>query len=809
MPSRRLPTRRERLAPEKPQPAEASPTEIAPVVEPIAYPLLGTLKHPGVLIVGFVLGVICFLVYSNSFDCGLVLDNFLIIGNDFRLKSPKRENVELIFNKGYWWPTWESNLFRPLTTLSYMVNYSVFANEKVPNGYHLVNLFLHWVNTTLLYGLMLSVTRRHWLSFGAAALFAVHPLNTESVTNIVGRADLLVALVVLVCLHLHRLAYLASFAGGLGLRAMMFAVALAGVFCKESAIVILPLLIVYDCSMFKQRGQETVWQAIGRRFRQTGWVSYAAVLPAVCALFGVRHLLLAESPVFDEIGADNPIVAAFAFNSNLVTAWLCGRMTAIKVIGYYAWKFVCPATLSCDYSYDQIPLFGWTLTDPNDVAAWVSLLLVGASLYYMFFRALFRNRPLFFFMMFFWLAFGPTSNLLFGVGSIMGERFMYLPLIGVVGAVAVAASSLLDRATQTDDAVARKWRSALVPLGALVVVALGVRSYCRNFDWLDEMSLWTSAAETCPDSFKVYKGLAGAIVGPHAEAKPINVLDRAIETAERGTTILEAKPLPPWHMPNGIYQDVARYYIIKGDKLITQVSPTMQHIPPAAIHCFERAAFFLERAREMDQSVNEKSVESRRARGMPEEKIVTVGNFRIYLNLAVAYMRVTRWDDAIKALERMLELEPTAPEGYLNMAAALRQKNQHSKSAVYLMAAMIVRQQEFPNIWENLRGLFAVIAPNQPAIVQGQDQHWHVNMDNPVAARHFQEAFRETIRIMLHSKRFGLAVQLHNLAINQYRLPPQVFENMRAELTRASKISGIPLETPPPQLLQGGLPAGS
>ena len=52
----------------------------------------------------------------------------------------------LIFTKEYWYPAHEFGLYRPLTTLSYLLNYSLLGDGPHPPGYHLINLALHDLN---------------------------------------------------------------------------------------------------------------------------------------------------------------------------------------------------------------------------------------------------------------------------------------------------------------------------------------------------------------------------------------------------------------------------------------------------------------------------------------------------------------------------------------------------------------------------------------------------------------------------------------------------------------------------------------
>ncbi|MBS0210323.1 MAG: DUF1736 domain-containing protein [Planctomycetes bacterium] len=924
--------------------------------------LLGTWSRPSMFVVALLLGVLSFSTYANSFDCGLVLDNFLIVGADKRLKSPAEENVDLVFSKGYWWPTWESNLWRPMTTFSYLVNYSLWGNGRTPAGYHVVNLALHWVVTLLTYGLILAMIRKPWISIGAAAIFAVHPLNTESVTNIVGRADLLVALVIVAGIHLHRLSYTASWPLAILTRVMLVVLAGVGQLSKESAVVLGLTMWFYDLATYDIRPRETfrdvvhrypvrfllsvlvcflltmsivIWAgvrfglfdvvkyvvlpgamiialplgcllingkitkqspvaALARRFIVSGVWSYLAVVVPATVVLEARFQHLKDSPVFDEIGADNPIVAAWAFVSpetpeamRHFVGGLTGRMTAIKVIGLYAKLFCWPSTLSCDYSYDEIRLFGWTLSDPGDLATWLTLLvIVGSSLWLFFAPAApaWFNRPLYFFGWLFWIAFGPTSNLLRGVGSIMGERFMYLPLVGAVGVCAVLAVVGIERLAAKRPEWMPLLPKVLGPTLAVVVIGFGVRSYERNIDWLNELNLWTSAVKACPDSFKVYKGLAGAITGQdltpeqdrdpefraariHRLVEPLKAgyslhpasvrqaLDERLEkivsaadqkrdenmdeaafrdkwladmnaetydlsawVAEQGTNILESKPLPLWHMPNGIFQDVARYYLLLGDQLARMTDPKMQTFSPEAYDKYTRAVASLERAREMDRAVNEKSREDRAKRGMPDDKIIDVGNFRIYQNLGVLYMRLSavndrhvrdaRLEDAATALKYMQALEPTSPDSYYNLAMVKISQNQASPAIVYLFEVLILKPDS-KEAWGALEQLSPQLVPGENVLVlnPGNNQP-ALNTNTPFVRKHMNQALHNLCETMLRARRPSHADEVFKLGVTNYACPPEVFSDLVARFRwTPPRVApdGVPGMANPQQPVLGGL----
>ncbi len=114
-------------------------------------------RDPGVLTAAGALALVCALAFWNSFRAELILDNIPIIVQDPRLKTTEWSSLRAILAFNYWWPTGDSNLYRPLTTLTYWFNYSVLGNGANPAGYHAVNLLLHWMNAVLAFLLVRGV----------------------------------------------------------------------------------------------------------------------------------------------------------------------------------------------------------------------------------------------------------------------------------------------------------------------------------------------------------------------------------------------------------------------------------------------------------------------------------------------------------------------------------------------------------------------------------------------------------------------------------------------------------------------------
>jgi tetratricopeptide (TPR) repeat protein len=424
--------------------------------------------------------------YSNSFKADFLLDNEPAILQDVRVHAATPQNINRILNEGYWFHRPNSGLYRPVTTFSYLLNYAVLGNGTNPMGYHWLNLGLHGLNVTLVYVLGLLVLEEATLAFWLAAVWGVHPLATESVTNIVGRADLLAAFFVLagfLC-HVKASTSQAKYAKVFWLVVLVICQTL-GLFSKENALVLPAIMLLYDLT-WRERA---TW-------RQRA-ASYSALAVPFIAFFLVRYQVHTQLRI---PAIDNPMVDA-----NFITA----RMTAIKVIGKFLSLVLWPARLSPEYSYNAIPVFSWQLTKWENVQAILALGICIGTLWAAI-RWYRTQRSLFFLLLFAIIVFSPTSNLVVLVGSIMAERFAYLPAIGVLGCGVIAIHMTAQHLFRREGAAWAGWITV-----AVVLTAFGLRTYERNFDWYDAETLWRTTLAAYPNSAKAHLNLGNALWKMH------------------------------------------------------------------------------------------------------------------------------------------------------------------------------------------------------------------------------------------------------------------------------------------------------
>lgn len=421
------------------------------------------------------LWVLALLAYSNSFQGGLVFDNATAILRDTRVHALTQQNVHLILNEEYWYNSSTTGLYRPLTTFSYLLNYAVLGSGPNPAGYHWLNFLIHAANISLVYLVGLYLFEDLTLAIALAALWGLHPLLTESVSNIVGRADLMAAFGVLAGLVCHMAAARATGRRKWLWLAGLAAAAAIGIFSKEAGAVLPGVMLLHDLT----------WP------RRAAWTQrlpgYAAMAVPFAIFLTLRADLHARLPVGLIPYIDNPL-----FGLDFGTA----RLTAIKIMGKYVALFFWPAHQSADYSYNSLSLTvnGWTFAAVALCAGAVAAMAVCHR----------KAKPLFFFLGLFFVTLAPTANVLLLIGSIMAERFVYLPCLGLAGCVVAMAARPLK--TQP--------RIGLAAAG-VVCVALAVCTWLRNPVWHDDISLWTSVAQAYPENLKAHSTLAesGADVG--------------------------------------------------------------------------------------------------------------------------------------------------------------------------------------------------------------------------------------------------------------------------------------------------------
>jgi tetratricopeptide (TPR) repeat protein len=661
---------------------------------------------PHVAALALVVGAVVF-AYANAPWGGLVFDARVLVAENPILRQATAGNVWFALTHDYWQPMATDGLYRPLTILSFLVDQAILGHGDRAAGYVIENVGLHAACACLVYGLVWRLVGRRWPATVAGLLFAVHPVATEAVTNVVGRADLLATAGVLgglVCWGRGR----AASGGRRALWASGLAVAVVtALFSKESGLVVVPAMLLHDLAL----------DGSIRRIRAEHVIVGGILAGYLLARWWVDRT---GFPPEDLAPVDNPLVEA--------PFWL-GRLTAVGVLVRQAALLVWPATLRVDYSYRQIPIVGWP---PGEAGDWVAVGgVAGIPLALWALARVRRREPAVFFLgALAALAVLPSANLLRLIGSIMAERFLYLPLAGVAGMVAV----LVDRTAGTG-------RGRVVLNVVVAGVALGAiaRTAARNLDWRDDRSLWAATVVTAPESAKAHKAYATAIFDRNGDQ---SLLADVVAHGERAVAIR-----PDYEQA---LVDLGSYDITLGDV----VAP---HDGQAARRWYEKAATALETARGLDERATARFVEKMKARGHAPDTIPDVGDGVLYNNLSLVYVKLERLDLALEAYERMRRLAPTNAAFYRDIATLQGALGRADDAAVTLFEALAIDPDDV-EAKKRLAELYRTFPPaDGPIVTDGAAGDIQIHTAHPTVRRHRCRAWRELTVIFTDARLPALA----------------------------------------------------
>jgi len=482
--------------------------------------------------------IVSFITYSNTLSAQFVYDDHRAILRNQDLRADKPWS-NLFYNDFWGTPLSHSGShksYRPLCVLSFRVNY--LFGELNSWGYHLVNNVLHAVVSCLFTYFCYNIYKKEWLSFIGGLLFAVHPIHTEAVAGIVGRADVGAAmffLLSLICFQ-HSTSDITSRTSSKSnytLLILCLLMSVLAMYTKELGITVLGVCVVYDVLLVSKVNIASPTTAM-RKLISIGSLqrSFILTLFTIAMLF-VRFVIMGYSPP-EFSSSDNPA----ANHSDTLTRFL----TFLYLPFCNAWLLIYPWKLSYDWSMDTIPLVE-------------SIFTIEALLSFLFYSTLFAIAFVFLIyskyndihdnikltntenkknisvnkmlssakenedvnieefvskslnMMVFSIGimvitFLPATNLFFYVGFVIAERILYIPSIGFI--------LLIINGLNTVMKIFPSKIKNITLMTFLILFMFTVKTYTRNFVWENEEALYRSGIEVSPA--KSYGNLANILI---------------------------------------------------------------------------------------------------------------------------------------------------------------------------------------------------------------------------------------------------------------------------------------------------------
>lgn len=414
-----------------------------------------------------------FVAYSNSLDVPLILDDWATIQ-----ENPKIRQVQ---------PLWEALRppentgvgGRPIANLSFVLNYALSGDSL--RGYHAGNILIHLCGGLLLFGVVRhTLALPRWssrfaahaplLAGAVAALWLLHPIQTQSVAYLSQRTESLMGLFYLGTLYAFlRGAQSSSFA-------RLCWHALAIVSCA--------------CGMATKEGMVTVPALI-------------ALLDVLFVAGSVRNALRQRGLLYVGL-ASTWILLAFLMSGlrgrgvglGLAADWPAYVLIECEAVCRYLWLSLWPANLIFDYGTDLHPGGIATVLSIGVLIALIALAIVGL-----------RRRALWgFFVVWFLITLSPTSSVVPIPLQPISENRVYLPLVGVSAAVVALVYRLRPR--------------SLLPFSAAAALAFVALTFARNSDYRTQVSIWADTVAKIPSSSRARNNYGQALqnIGRLAES---------------------------------------------------------------------------------------------------------------------------------------------------------------------------------------------------------------------------------------------------------------------------------------------------
>jgi hypothetical protein len=383
----------------------------------------------------------------------------------------------------------------PLIWLSYMLDFELYGLN--PGGYHLTNLLLHIINTLLLFLIFKRMTGAVWKSAFIAALFALHPLNVESVAWVAERKNVLSTFFWMLTL----LTYVYYVARPSLTRYMLIPFTFAFGLMAKPMVVTLPfVLLLLD-----------YWPL--KRFQPEQWLSNNHVHGSKCysGPGQGRHtlrLILEKIPLFlltAVVSVMTFLVQQSSGAAKSIEQYPLTDRIANALVSYVAYmgKMVWPRNLAVFYPHPGNSVPWWQLTGAALFLICVSVAFIRAA----------RRHP---YLVVGWLWYlgtlMPAIGLVQSGDQAMADRFTYVPLIGLFIVITWGASELV-----------KTWRHRGMILAVTASTLLLAFAMCSSLQlryWKNNITLFTHALNVTENNFLAHNNLGSALArqGRYEEA---------------------------------------------------------------------------------------------------------------------------------------------------------------------------------------------------------------------------------------------------------------------------------------------------
>ena len=615
------------------------------------------LTHWNVTIGCFIISCLCYL---NSLWGDFCFDDIsaIVENQDLRPETPWLSLLQDDF-----WGTpmhidGSHKSYRPLTILTFRINYLISGLQ--PFGYHVVNVFFHGVVTYLFTSFVSEISSGNLsIALISGLLFAIHPIHTEAIAGLVGRAESLSSIFFLIVLFIYsRLSKYSGLLYCLGLVSLAFNI-LFSLLSKEVGITVIAICCVYD-ALYTEK---IIVLNFLSPTSPIAWLKkYSRILKRISLLFIFTLAVLflrikingPELPSFTSL--DNPATNAPSPTRQLTFLYLCFVNT---------WLLFCPSFLCADWTMKTVPLME-TPSDPRNILTVITFLVYFIYGFWSISDNTNEKRLVLMALSIIIFPFIPASNLFFPVGFVVAERILYIPSMGVCLLIALGATKLLNHGK------CMKYM-CIVFLGLTCVFYL-TKTLTRNLDWSDDHSLFKSAIKINKNNAKLYNNLGHVYENrdQYEEAEELFLQASLIQPDDTGSWINLGRVLKLQRR----YEE-AEIALQRALKLMPNITEKGQsfRIAPNHLHVYFNYANLLSQdPSRYEEAEHYYKITLRVRPGMSEA----------YMNYGNLLIKIGDFESALSHYQKAIEKKPDYADAYYNMATTYMRKNDNTSCEKYL-----------------------------------------------------------------------------------------------------------------------------
>ncbi len=417
-------------------------------------------KSTNVLWFIFILISLCLVIYYKTFHYAFVAfdDNAKVYENPL-ITTLSLSQIRLFFT------SFVFHTYTPLSLLSYAIDYSLW--QLSPGGYHTVNVVLHVVNVLFVFIFIRRFSGNQITAFIAAMLFAIHPLNVETVAWISERSNLLYALFFILSLYFYSV-YTETKKKSILL--LTFICFLLSLLSKPGAVLIPVVFVLMD--IYKKNSFNT------KKYLQLSLFFVFALATGIVALYASKV-------------TGNIRDISSSFN------WLDRLSIASYSLSVYLIKFFLPFNLSALYPFPEksgtfLPMI------------YSFSLLVPILLLFFVLKTKQLKNVLAFGLLFFVVNISIVLMLVPVGGNFMiAEHFVYVPYIGLCFIAGTWISGIISNKYLLNP----KYKPFIIPALIAVILTFSIVSNIRTNVWKNGKFLFSDMIKKCPEQAMGYYGL--------------------------------------------------------------------------------------------------------------------------------------------------------------------------------------------------------------------------------------------------------------------------------------------------------------